>query len=87
MLAGEYDFILKIVAEDWDDYQRFLTTKLTAAPNVAHVKSALSIRTSKHTPGVPIDVDSPDIPEGTEDDEDEDFVEDEAETPARATRR
>jgi DNA-binding Lrp family transcriptional regulator len=87
MLAGEYDFVLKIVAEDWDDYQRFLTTKLTAAPNVAHVKSALSIRTSKHNPGVPIDVDSPDIPEGTEDDEDEDFVEDEAETPARATRR
>ena len=87
MLAGEYDFVLKIVAEDWDDYQRFLTTKLTAAPNVAHVKSALSIRTSKHTPGVPIDVDSPDIPEGTEDDEDEDFGAAEAEAPARATRR
>lgn len=72
MLAGEYDFILKIVAEDWDDYQRFLTTKLTAAPNVSHVKSALSIRSSKHLPGVPIDVDSPDIPDVIEDDEDED---------------
>ncbi|WP_207462557.1 Lrp/AsnC family transcriptional regulator [Azospirillum sp. SYSU D00513] len=71
MLAGEYDFILKIVAEDWDDYQRFLTTKLTAAPNVSHVKSALSIRNSKHMPGVPIDVDSPDIPESLEDDEDD----------------
>ena len=41
MLAGETDFLLKIVAEDWDNYQRFLTTKLTAAPNVAHVRSAL----------------------------------------------
>lgn len=71
MLAGEYDFLLKIVAEDWDDYQRFLTGRLTAAPNVAHVKSALSIRCSKHLPGVPIDVDSPDIPDGTEDDEDD----------------
>jgi DNA-binding Lrp family transcriptional regulator len=71
MLAGEYDFLLKIVAEDWDDYQRFLTTRLTAGLNVAHVKSALSIRTSKHLPGVPIDVDSPDIPEGNEDDEDD----------------
>src|SRR5919199_1552556 len=58
MLAGETDFILKIVAEDWDAYQRFLTTKLTAAPNVSHVKSALAIRTSKYTPGVPIDVDA-----------------------------
>jgi DNA-binding Lrp family transcriptional regulator len=57
MLAGETDFLLKVVAEDWDAYQRFLTTKLTAAPNVSHVKSALGIRTSKHEPGVPIEVD------------------------------
>lgn len=54
MLAGEADFLLKVVAEDWDDYQRFLTTRLTTAPNVSHVKSALSIRQSKYVPGVPI---------------------------------
>ena len=59
MLAGETDFLLKIVAEDWDDYQRFLTTKLTAAKNVNHVKSALAIRTSKSQPGVPIALDEP----------------------------
>jgi len=58
MLAGEYDFLLKVVAEDWDDYQQFLTTRLIAAPNVAHVKSALAIRTSKSQPGVPIDAES-----------------------------
>lgn len=57
MLAGETDFLLKIVAIDWDSYQRFLTTKLTAAPNVNHVKSALAIRISKYATGVPIDVD------------------------------
>ena len=54
MLAGETDFLLKIVATDWDAYQRFLTTQLTAAPNVSIVKSALAIRTSKNLPGVPI---------------------------------
>ena len=57
MLAGETDFLLKVVAVDWDSYQRFLTTKLTAAPNVSHVKSALAIRTSKYAAGVPIEVD------------------------------
>ncbi len=57
MLAGETDFLLKVVAVDWDSYQRFLTTKLTAAPNVSHVKSALAIRTSKYAAGVPITVD------------------------------
>jgi DNA-binding Lrp family transcriptional regulator len=56
MLAGETDFLLKIVAVDWDSYQKFLTTRLTAAPNVAHVRSSLAIRTAKQLPGVPIDV-------------------------------
>lgn len=55
MLAGETDFLLKVVAIDWDAYQRFVTTRLTAAPNVSSVKSALAIRTSKSMPGVPID--------------------------------
>ncbi|MGH6934542.1 MAG: Lrp/AsnC family transcriptional regulator [Dongiaceae bacterium] len=54
MLAGETDFLLRVVAVDWDNYQRFLTTKLTAAPNVSHVKSALAIRACKNEPGVPI---------------------------------
>lgn len=57
MLAGETDFLLKVVARDWDDYQRFLTTHLTVAPHVAHVKSALAIRTGKCKPGVPVDID------------------------------
>ncbi|HVC55908.1 MAG TPA: Lrp/AsnC family transcriptional regulator [Stellaceae bacterium] len=54
MLAGETDFLLKIVAPDWDSYQRFLSDRLTAAPNVAHVKSALVLRVSKSAPGVPL---------------------------------
>ncbi|MBF0093848.1 MAG: Lrp/AsnC family transcriptional regulator [Alphaproteobacteria bacterium] len=53
MLAGETDFLLKVMARDWDDYQQFLTSKLTAAPNVIHVKSALAIRTTKNAPGAP----------------------------------
>lgn len=56
MLMGETDFLLKIVAHDWDDFQRFLTSKLTPAPNVSHVKTALSIRQRKSVAGVPIDM-------------------------------
>ena len=62
MLAGETDFLLKIVARDWDSYQRFLSAKLTSAPNVAHVKSALTLRVSKHEPGVPISDDPAPLP-------------------------
>ena len=54
MLAGETDFLLKIVAPDWDSYQHFLSDKLTSAPNVNQVKSALVLRVSKSAPGVPL---------------------------------
>jgi DNA-binding Lrp family transcriptional regulator len=57
MLAGETDFLMKVVARDWDDYQRFLTVRLTAAPNVGHVTTSLAIRASKQEPGVPVAVD------------------------------
>ena len=55
MLAGETDFILKVVAKDWDAYQDFLTNELSMVPNVTSVKSSLTIRTAKDIPGVPID--------------------------------
>jgi len=54
MLAGDVDFMLKIVARNWDDYQAFLTGELTSAPNVSSVKSSLSIRSAKDEPGVPV---------------------------------
>ena len=56
MVAGEMDFILKVVARDWDEYQEFLTKHLTTAPHVTSVKSSLCIRTTKNEPGVPINV-------------------------------
>ena len=56
MLMGETDFLLKIVSHDWDDFQAFLTGKLTPAPNVSHVKTALAIRSLKDLPGVPISI-------------------------------
>ncbi len=54
MMAGETDFLLKIVAEDWEAYESFLSNQLTTAPNVSHVKSALALRTAKQLPGVPV---------------------------------
>jgi len=56
-LSGEIDFLLKIVAADWDSYQRFLADKLTAAPNVKNVRSLPLNHTAKFVPGVPIDGD------------------------------
>jgi DNA-binding Lrp family transcriptional regulator len=56
MLSGEIDFLLKCVAPDLTTFQEFIIHELTAAPNVASVKTSLVIRASKHAPGVPMEL-------------------------------
>lgn len=58
MLSGESDFMLKCIARDLPTFQEFILDKLTAAPNVASVKTFLTIRRAKRDPGVPITVPS-----------------------------
>lgn len=55
MLNGEIDFILKVVSHDLQEFQKFLTSALTPAPNVESVKTSFVIRTALHRPGVPVD--------------------------------
>jgi len=55
MLSGESDFMLKCVARDLPAFQEFVLTELTAAPNVASVKTYLTIRRAKREPGIPIE--------------------------------
>ena len=57
MLSGEVDFMLRIVAKDWDEYQKFLTEELTQINNVTTVKTMPLVRSSKEEPGIPINVD------------------------------
>jgi DNA-binding Lrp family transcriptional regulator len=54
MLSGEIDFIMKCVAPDLSAFQDFIINDLTAAPNVASVKTTLAISRVKFEPGVPI---------------------------------
>ncbi len=54
MLSGESDYILKCIAPDMASFQDFVLGTLTAAPNVASVKTYLTIRRAKREPGVPV---------------------------------
>jgi DNA-binding Lrp family transcriptional regulator len=54
MLSGESDYMLKCVAAELTAFQDFVLNELTAAPNVASVKTFLTIRRAKREPGVPI---------------------------------
>ena len=55
MMSGEIDFYLKCIAPSMTVFQEFLIDQLTAAPNVASVKTSVSIKQTKYEPGVPID--------------------------------
>lgn len=55
LLAGDFDYTLKIVAKDWDAYQEFHQNVLTKAKNVISVKTSLSLKATKKVPGVPIE--------------------------------
>ncbi len=52
MMSGEIDYVLKCVAPDLPAFQEFVLDELTAAPNVASVKTSLAIRRAKREPGV-----------------------------------
>ena len=54
MLSGDSDYWLKCVARDLTSFQDFVLNELTAAPNVANVKTTVAIRRAKLAPGVPV---------------------------------
>lgn len=62
MLSGETDYILKCVAPDVAGFQDFVINELTAAPNVASVKTTIVIRRVKFEPGIPVTLAQRDVP-------------------------
>ena len=55
LMSGETDFLLKVVAEDWEAFQKFVTHQLTCAPNIARIKSMPAMQRTKYASGVPIE--------------------------------
>jgi Lrp/AsnC family leucine-responsive transcriptional regulator len=44
MVAGDFDFLLKVITANTDDYERFLREKLYRVPGVRQVRSILVLR-------------------------------------------
>ncbi len=55
LVTGEFDFLLKIVAKDFDSYQNFLSTELSIIAKVAKIKTRMVVRVVKKLPGIPIE--------------------------------
>jgi DNA-binding Lrp family transcriptional regulator len=56
MMSGDFDYHLKCVATDMPAFQDFLLREVTPAPNVASVKTFVTIRQSKSEAGVPVNL-------------------------------
>ena len=48
-ISGEFDFMLKVVAENMDDYYNFHVNKLSEAENIGHVQSVFVMGVIKQT--------------------------------------
>lgn len=48
-ISGEFDFMLKVVAENMDDYYDFHVNKLSQAENLGHVQSVFVMGVIKQT--------------------------------------
>lgn len=54
LMAGTADYILKVVAEDTEDFARIHRQYLTRLPGVAQMKSSFALRTVSATTSLPI---------------------------------
>lgn len=48
-IAGNYDYLIKVVASDIDEYQNFLKNKISVIPNIANVQSSFVMSKLKET--------------------------------------
>ncbi len=54
-IAGDIDYVMKVVAHDWDHYQVLLKEKLNIAPHAKMIKSCLAMSATKEEFGIPVD--------------------------------
>ena len=47
-VAGNFDYLLKVVVKDMNSYQNFLSNKLATIENIAHVQSSFVMTEIKH---------------------------------------
>jgi len=51
LMTGSFDYLIRIAVRDLEEYERFLTTKLTKVTGVASIESSIPIRRVKSDVG------------------------------------
>ena len=53
-VTGDYDYLLKVVAQNTDDLEKLLVKKLTPIPGVAQIHTSLVLKEVKNTNSIPM---------------------------------
>lgn len=53
-LSGDYDYLLKILVKDMEDYRNFMVSKLTAINHIGSTQSSFTIKEVKHSTAIPL---------------------------------
>ncbi len=54
LMAGKADYLLKVVAEDAEDFARIHRKKLARLPGIAQLQSSFALRKVRHTTALPV---------------------------------
>ena len=54
IVAGDYDYMLRVVLADMADFRRFIMNRLLKIPNVASTRSSVSVGEVKQTTKLPL---------------------------------
>jgi Lrp/AsnC family transcriptional regulator, leucine-responsive regulatory protein len=54
LMSGQFDYLLRVVAKDTEDYERIHRTKLSRLPGLQRIQSMLALRTIKDWGGYPV---------------------------------
>ena len=53
-MTGEFDYLLRVVVADTEDFERIHSQQLTRLPGVARVHSSFALRTVQKSAALPV---------------------------------
>jgi Lrp/AsnC family leucine-responsive transcriptional regulator len=54
LMTGPRDYLLRVVASDLADYERFVKLRLTRLPGIANIESSFALGQVKHASALPL---------------------------------
>ena len=54
LMSGQFDYLLRVIAKDAEDYERIHRTRLARLPGLQRIQSSLALRTVKDWSGYPL---------------------------------